>query len=451
MDVPLQSMSPRILKLMNRCYDIPAVLKIVRAIRLINPVMCVRTHIIYCFPSETRREFELSFNLTEYFNEVSYFCYADKRNTAASFLPSKNKINVFEKMWRTSLIIRKKEANINRQVVVIGGYAESNINEVFTSIKKYNPHENAEVLLIYPKSGDDLNIGHPLSSLRVAGLLLKKGLSVRIIDERLENKKTFLEKLEESLGFNKLACIGLSSYTASQLKSSIRIVKYIKSKSNVPVVLWGEHARIRPDKILRLRGDEEASFPGLVESIKGSILAPGIKGVSYKSKNRKIVHNPGHAPVAMSKSERLPYYILDDYLQKYNRAFIQISRRCPVNERTRFIPLEDVIGELKNLQGFYQGHFIVFVDENYFINLKMVASLNSLLLEEIKGGRIKPFEWCAQGNAGDILRVSPKLMRLLINSGLRSICVRGGGAETVIKATKFLRNFNINVEHTLAF
>ncbi|MDD5585119.1 MAG: hypothetical protein PHV55_08710, partial [Candidatus Omnitrophica bacterium] len=56
---------------------------------------------------------------------------------------------------------------------------------------------------------------------------------------------------------------------------------------------------------------------------------------------------------------------------------------------------------------------------------------------------------CAQGSGEDILKVSPRLMRLLINSGLRSICIGAGSAEAIIKATRFLRDFNINVEHNL--
>jgi len=87
--IPLQSCSPRILKRMNRHYDVKDILKIADDIRRLNPAIHLTTHIIYGFPGETRQELAASFCLASHFDEVSYFCYLDKPGTKASRLDHK--------------------------------------------------------------------------------------------------------------------------------------------------------------------------------------------------------------------------------------------------------------------------------------------------------------------------------------------------------------------------
>lgn len=87
--IPLQSCSPRILKRMNRHYDVKDILRITDDIRRLNPAIHLTTHIIYGFPGETRQELAASFQLARHFSEVSYFCYLDKPGTAAFRLDRK--------------------------------------------------------------------------------------------------------------------------------------------------------------------------------------------------------------------------------------------------------------------------------------------------------------------------------------------------------------------------
>jgi MiaB/RimO family radical SAM methylthiotransferase len=85
MRIPIQSVSQRIIKLMNRKYDVEKIFEIVKKIKKIAPFIILRTHFIYCYPTETRDEFIESINYPglKYFDEVKFFCYSAKEGTEA--------------------------------------------------------------------------------------------------------------------------------------------------------------------------------------------------------------------------------------------------------------------------------------------------------------------------------------------------------------------------------
>jgi len=103
MNIPLQSTSPRILKLMNRDYDINSVLEIIKEIKKINPTICLETHVIYGFPSETRNEFFMNFYLKDYFDRATFFIYSDGNGTKTGNI--EDNISTNEIMYRTIRVI----------------------------------------------------------------------------------------------------------------------------------------------------------------------------------------------------------------------------------------------------------------------------------------------------------------------------------------------------------
>ena len=88
-NIPIQSGSEKILKLMNRDYDIKEVLRIVREIKEISPKTWIYTHILINFPSETREDFEKSLESSSYFDEALFITYSDNASTDASFISPK--------------------------------------------------------------------------------------------------------------------------------------------------------------------------------------------------------------------------------------------------------------------------------------------------------------------------------------------------------------------------
>jgi len=116
-NIPIQSMSNRILKLMNRPYNIGETLDAVETIRELNDSLWMTTHLIFGFPSETRTEFEELMNVGNAFNEKLYILYSDHDGLPASRL--KPKIGEKESVWRVSRLREHlKRNNICGQVVV---------------------------------------------------------------------------------------------------------------------------------------------------------------------------------------------------------------------------------------------------------------------------------------------------------------------------------------------
>lgn len=89
MNVPLQSYSERILKLMNRNYDVNNVLDILSKIKKINKDIFLEAHLIFGFPQETVEETLSNLNLIKYYDHLTLFHYSDKKGTEASKLSGK--------------------------------------------------------------------------------------------------------------------------------------------------------------------------------------------------------------------------------------------------------------------------------------------------------------------------------------------------------------------------
>lgn len=88
-NIPVQTASNRITKLMNRNCDIEKVIKYASELKKEFPSCNVRTHVIVGFPGETEEDFEKSLNLFDAFDEVGIFEYTDRPNIPASRMPNK--------------------------------------------------------------------------------------------------------------------------------------------------------------------------------------------------------------------------------------------------------------------------------------------------------------------------------------------------------------------------
>ena len=100
--LPLQSGNSRILKLMNRRYRVSEVIEIVQDIKAVAPKTDIQTHLIYCFPSETRKEFLDSVKMAGYFDGAAFFLYSPRSGTRAAGL--KQGISRKEIIYRTAYL-----------------------------------------------------------------------------------------------------------------------------------------------------------------------------------------------------------------------------------------------------------------------------------------------------------------------------------------------------------
>lgn len=110
--LPLQTTSQRILKLMNRNYNIENVLKKVISIQAINPKINISTQFIYGFPTETFDEFKDYFKTIVYFSELWFWYYSDRRGTHS--LHFEGKISRGELSRRMIFLWRIKEKFTDR-------------------------------------------------------------------------------------------------------------------------------------------------------------------------------------------------------------------------------------------------------------------------------------------------------------------------------------------------
>jgi MiaB/RimO family radical SAM methylthiotransferase len=88
-NVPLQSGSPRILSLMNRTYDVAAVLERIDHLKAITPGTWLYTHVLVGFPTETAEDFDLSLRAAEHFNETMFITYSENPRTPAARIEPK--------------------------------------------------------------------------------------------------------------------------------------------------------------------------------------------------------------------------------------------------------------------------------------------------------------------------------------------------------------------------
>jgi ribosomal protein S12 methylthiotransferase len=114
-DLPIQHINDRILKLMNRHTTKRRILELIEKARKIIPGVCLRTAIIVGFPSETEREFRelLGFIKDVQFERLGAFVYSREEDTPAFSFPGQ--LNKKVKLARFDAVMSAQQV-ISRQV-----------------------------------------------------------------------------------------------------------------------------------------------------------------------------------------------------------------------------------------------------------------------------------------------------------------------------------------------
>ncbi|MCK5581139.1 MAG: radical SAM protein [Candidatus Omnitrophica bacterium] len=105
-NIPVQSGSDRIIKLMNRKYNVANILKIVNRIKEISPTTMLWTHVIIGYPTEAWKEFRQTIKIVKNFHLTYCFNYSDnKEDSKRTFLDT---LQLIIKMIVIRLAIYKK-------------------------------------------------------------------------------------------------------------------------------------------------------------------------------------------------------------------------------------------------------------------------------------------------------------------------------------------------------
>jgi tRNA A37 methylthiotransferase MiaB len=113
--MPIESGSNRILKLMNRHYEIEEVKNCILNLQNSIPEIVLETHILVGFPGETDEDFSKSLDLIREidFHDISIFTYEDRPGTVASKIPNKVPEDVIK---RRKKILREEFKRKNKRV-----------------------------------------------------------------------------------------------------------------------------------------------------------------------------------------------------------------------------------------------------------------------------------------------------------------------------------------------
>lgn len=122
-DIPIQHVSNRLLKLMNRRGDKVFLENLFDKIRKKIPQVILRTTIIVGFPGETDEDFEelKDFIIKQKFERLGVFTYSDEEDTKAFHMEPKVSENVIQKRYQELMMIQQEIAH---------RFNESRINKV---------------------------------------------------------------------------------------------------------------------------------------------------------------------------------------------------------------------------------------------------------------------------------------------------------------------------------
>ena len=132
--LPLQSGSNRILKLMNRNYNVERYIDIVNSVRERSPDIAITSDIIVGFPTETDKDFERTMEIVEQTNYSSVFSfkYSIRPNTVAKTeFGSEDEVREDIKSTRlTTLQARQKEITHQYHSTFVGNKTEVLIEKI---------------------------------------------------------------------------------------------------------------------------------------------------------------------------------------------------------------------------------------------------------------------------------------------------------------------------------
>ncbi len=281
------------------------------------------------------------------------------------------------------------------------------------------------VLLLYPKAGpEDFNL-IPLSLLYVAQPLVAAGFDVEIIDQRFE--RDFFGEVRRRLT-PKPICVGISCITGPQIEQIISMARFVKTITDVPVVLGGPHATLFPEQTLEsglfdyiVIGKGEVPFLNLVHAFKENRPTQEIVNIGYRENGKAVIKRGAVQEVPVRS---LPYHLISRY-GTTSTIPILTSYGCPyhctfcvekvLHPLYHEVPLDDVLYMIEEALSL-RPQFIDFMDDNFLVNRRRVLDLISLCSQ--KGFN---FRWVCMGRVDGVSRMTDEALRFLKQSGLMAI------------------------------
>lgn len=307
-----------------------------------------------------------------------------------------------------------------------------------------------KVVLFYPPY-DGPPLGAPLSLLCLASPLLQAGFEVKLVDNLLcpDYEKAILRETADAL------CLGISVLTGPHIGAAVRISKAVKKlRPELPIVFGGWHASLATDQTLGepfvdaiVRGQGELTLLELAQRIADKRDWHGVRGLSFKDKEGKIVHEPERAVANVNDLPAPAYHLADPGIYAAVSGVRQLaytsSVGCPyqcnyctdqVFYKRRFnaYRVERVINDLTELVPRYNIEHVPLFDSNFLVDRKRAVAIAKGIVES--GTK---FQWDFQTSTDFLALMSEDDVRLLAESGVHHI---GFGTESASQEVLALMN-----------
>jgi radical SAM superfamily enzyme YgiQ (UPF0313 family) len=206
--------------------------------------------------------------------------------------------------------------------------------------------QDADVLLVYPKTGMDVGsaVTPPHSLLAVAASLHRDGCRVRIIDQRTDRQ--WRRSLALALQGEPI-CVGITSMVGAQIAFGLEAARLVREKARgyVPIVWGGPHPSSVPEQTLEndavdivCIGEGDVTFPELVNTLSSHEPLSKVQGIGFKDGGKTVITQPRELvdvetlpPVPWDLVDVEDYVRPDFYLKASPRTLDigQTSRGCP--------------------------------------------------------------------------------------------------------------------------
>jgi radical SAM superfamily enzyme YgiQ (UPF0313 family) len=277
-----------------------------------------------------------------------------------------------------------------------------------------------------------------------------------ILRERGYEVKTFIEDIAEPdwsfIESSDLVCIStITSTTIKAYGMGERLTAL-----GIPVIMGGAHPTFLPDESLNyadfvIRGEGEYSLAELLGYLeKGTPALTDIKGLSYRDRDGRNVHNPSGEFIKDLDSLPEPDFSLVHKWNLSNTYPVSTSRGCPFDckfcsvirmfgRKYRFKSVEATLKELQYVSSLSRATKFI-VDDNFTADKRRTREiLRGMIAEGIKT------RWSAQVRT-DVAR-DPELLRLMADSGCHTLYI---GFESINPKTLKLYNKKQGLEDIIS-
>jgi anaerobic magnesium-protoporphyrin IX monomethyl ester cyclase len=244
----------------------------------------------------------------------------------------------------------------------------------------------------------------PTGLLAVAAGIRKAGLSVKVLDLELQNRRP--EELRRLIKAARTSIIGVTA-TTPEIAEVVQLLDFVKKhRPDITTIMGGPHPTVLPEDAISypsvdiiFKGEGDVEFANVVKAVKQGASLKQVNGISYKIKG-KTVHNLPAAVIDDLDSLPFPARDLIDS-SKYvwpvrgkglvPGATVITTRGCPYRcafctkvfgPKTRFRSPDSVIAELKEIKHKYGISFITFTDDTFTLRKDRVIEICKRMVDE---------------------------------------------------------------------